>query len=82
MVATKVGKKVGTKLLRKVGKSSTARKAGAGAAAAATGDSCLRDGTPSSRDGSIVSNLHQRRGIDSPYTPYRCYEERGGHWSH
>ena len=38
MVATKVGKKVGTKLLRKVGKSSTARKAGAGAAAAATAE--------------------------------------------
>jgi hypothetical protein len=37
MVATKVGKKLGTKLLKKAGKSSTLRKAGAGGAAVATG---------------------------------------------
>lgn len=38
MVATKVGKKLGTKVLKKAGKSSFVRKAGAGGAAVATAE--------------------------------------------
>ena len=120
MVAGTAGKKIGQKILGKAAKSSVVRRAGAGAAAAATAEflednpyvsaaegaalgfavagpvgaaagglvgwfmadgeriaPCdlvaipgLRNGAPPSRNGSVVSNLHQRRGINSPYTAY------------